>query len=377
MPRPIVAHISLSALAHNLQVVRDHLAGSSPIQERVPSVWAVIKANAYGHGIERAVQGFQAANGLAMLDMEEALRCREAGWQKPILMLEGYFDEADLITCAVHGLTAVVHDPEQIRLLEAWRVPDDVSPLRIFLKLNSGMNRLGFSPEHFREAYLQLSMMAGHGKLAEIGTMTHFACADEPGGMDAPLNVFLQSTREMSGPVSVSNSAAVLDRPELLSCLPDRTSWVRPGICLYGGSPFADRHAHAFGLKPAMTLSSKIIGVQSLLPGESVGYGYRFTADRPMRVGVVACGYADGYPRHAPDGTPVTVAGVRTRLIGRVSMDMLTVDLTDLPQVGVGSPVVLWGKGGPNVDEVARASGTIGYELLCAIAQRVRVLSAE
>lgn len=377
MPRPIVAYISKSALQHNLQVVRDHLSRASPSPDTAPQVWAVIKANAYGHGIERAVDGLHEADGLAMLDMDEALRCRMAGWRKPILMLEGFFDESDLALCMDHGLTVVVHDPDQIRMLQSLRLPSDSPPLKIFLKLNSGMNRLGFDPEHFQQAHTMLRSMAQDGKIGDIGTMTHFACADEHGGMDAPLAVFRGATSAMDGPVSVSNSAAILASPALMPSQPGRVSWVRPGICLYGGSPFADQEAADFGLLPAMTLSSRIIGVQSLSPGQSVGYGYRFTADRPMRIGVVACGYADGFPRHAPNGTPVSVAGCRTRLIGRVSMDMLTVDLSDLPQAGVGSPVVLWGKEGPSVDEVARASGTIGYELLCAIAQRVRVLNSE
>ncbi len=376
MPRPIVAHISESALRHNLQVIRDHLVQASPATGQSPRIWAVIKANAYGHANERAVQGFQAADGLAMLDMEEALRCRQAGWQKPILLLEGFFDESDLTLCAKQGLTVVVHDAEQIRMLQSIRMTADMSPIKIFLKLNTGMNRLGFEPSSFRQAHDQLSSMIHHGKIAEIGTMTHFACADEPGGMDAPMALFLQATQDLAGPVSVANSASVLAKPGLLPAQPGRVSWVRPGICLYGASPFDNQSAASFGLLPAMSLSSRIIGVQTLSPGQSVGYGYRFTADRPMRIGVVACGYADGYPRHAPNGTPVSVAGVRTRLIGRVSMDMLTVDLSELPQAAVGSSVVLWGKDGPGVDEVAQASGTIGYELLCAIAQRVRVVSA-
>lgn len=377
MPRPIVAHISQSALQHNVQVVRDHLRRAFPSRVATPNVWAVIKANAYGHGIERAVDGFHGADGLAMLDMEEALRCRQAGWRKPILMLEGFFDESDLAVCMDQDLTVVVHNPDQIRMLQSVRPSADTHPLQVFLKLNTGMNRLGFEPGHFLQAHALLRSMVQDGMVGEIGTMTHFACADEAGGMDAPLAAYREATLGMVGPGSVSNSAAVLARPDLLPSQPGRLSWVRPGICLYGGSPFADQDAARFGLLPAMTLSSKIIGVQSLSPGESVGYGYRFTADRPMRIGVVACGYADGFPRHAPNGTPVSVAGMRTRLIGRVSMDMLTVDLSDLPQAGLGSPVVLWGKDGPSVDEVARASGTIGYELLCAIAQRVRVLSSE
>lgn len=377
MPRPIVAHISHSALQHNLQVIRSHLAQASPGAGQSPSIWAVIKANAYGHGIERAVAGFDAADGLAMLDMDEAVRCRQAGWRKPILMLEGFFDEADLKLCAQQGLTVVLHDPGQIDLVESTRLPAGLSPPGVFLKLNTGMNRLGFDAQRFSQAHQRLHLLAQAGKVGQIGCMTHFACADEPGGADEAFATFQQVTRDLAGPVSVSNSAAVLALPGLLHSTAGRTVWVRPGIALYGGSPFDNQYAASFGLKPAMTLRSRIIGVQTLVTGQSVGYGYRFTADRPMRIGVVACGYADGYPRHAPNGTPVTVAGVRTRLIGRVSMDMLTVDLTDVPLGQVGAPVVLWGDGGPSVDEVAQASGTIGYELLCAIAQRVSVLGTE
>lgn len=377
MPRPIVAHISHSALQHNLQVVRNHLVQASTDVGHSPSIWAVIKANAYGHGIERAVAGFDAADGLAMLDMDEAVRCRQAGWRKPILMLEGFFDATDLVLCAQQKLTVVVHDPGQIDLIESTRLPAGVSPLSVFLKLNTGMNRLGVDAGRFSQAHQRLRMLVQTGKVGEIGCMTHFACADEPGGADEAFAMFQNVTRELTGPMSVSNSAAVLALPGLLQSTSARRVWVRPGIALYGGSPFDNRSAASFGLKPAMTLRSRIIGVQTLAAGQSVGYGYRFTADRPMRIGVVACGYADGYPRHAPNGTPVSVLGVRTRLIGRVSMDMLTVDLSNVPQAQVGASVVLWGDGGPSVDEVAQASGTIGYELLCAIAQRVSVLGTE
>ena len=217
----------------------------------------------------------------------------------------------------------MIHDHEQIRMLQTMRLTAGMSALKVFLKLNTGMNRLGFAPSSFQQAYNQLRSLMLEGKIAEIGTMTHFACADEPGGMDAPLRLFQQATHGLTGPVSVANSAAVLAKPGWMVSQPDRLAWVRPGICLYGGSPFDGKAAASFGLMPSMTLCSRVIGVQSLSPGQSVGYGYRFTADRPMRVGVVACGYADGYPRHAPTGTPVSVAGARTQVIGRVSMDML------------------------------------------------------
>jgi len=203
--------------------------------------------------------------------------------------------------------------------------------------------------------------------------MTHFATADGPQGIADALGVFRQTTQGLGGGVSICNSAATLRYPEISVSLDESPNWVRPGVCLYGASPFDDIAAVSYGLRPAMTLRSEIIGVQSVSAGAAVGYGATFRAERRMRIGVVACGYADGYPRHAPTGTPVTVAGVPTRVVGRVSMDMITVDLDPVPHVGIGAPVVLWGEGGPSVDEVAQASGTIGYELMCALALRVPV----
>jgi alanine racemase len=369
MPRPIVATISVPALTHNLDVVRRHVdaaavaAGGQP-----PAIWAVIKANAYGHGIETAVTAFSAAQGLAMLDLAEAVRCREAGWVGPIMLLEGLFEAADLALADRYHLTCAVHDEGQIDML-AHAHPS--RPLDVFLKLNTGMNRLGFTEATFPGALARLVALQARGVVGHIGCMTHFATADSDPGIAAQYAIFQRATAQHAGSVSVCNSAATLRHTECAVGSAERPSWVRPGICLYGASPFADVTAAEYGLKPAMTLSSRLIGVQQLVPGARVGYGATFAAERDMRIGVVACGYADGYPRHAPTGTPIEVAGVRTRVVGRVSMDMLTVDLTDVPQAAVGSKVVLWGEDGPSVDDVATASGTIGYELLCAVARRV------
>ncbi|WP_454689531.1 alanine racemase [Achromobacter aloeverae] len=375
MPRPIHATISVDALAHNLDVVRNHLhqaalaataAQGQPLAP--PSIWAVIKANAYGHGIEPAVRGFRQAQGLAMLDLNEAVRCREAGWGGPILLLEGFFEPADVEVLDRYHLTTAVHHADQLAILAEGRRS---RRLDIFMKLNSGMNRLGFAPDAYRAAYRSALRMRDEGVLNSVGKMTHFANADGPEGIAAQMAVFDRVTEGLPGPVSVSNSAATLRYPAVSLARDDHGAWVRPGICLYGGTPFADAGADSFGLRPAMTLASRLIGVQELRAGDAVGYGGLFRAEGPLRVGVVACGYADGYPRHAGTGTPVTVAGVRTRLLGRVSMDMLAVDLTPAPAAGIGAPVVLWGEGGPAVDEVAQAAGTIGYELLCALAPRV------
>ena len=351
MPRPIRAAISSGAIAHNLSVARRH-AGSA-------KVWAVIKANAYGHGLERAARAAVGADGLAVLDFDEAARLRHAGLTQPILMLEGMFEPDDVSLVAQHRLTPVIHRREQLEMLRAAS-----APLEVYLKVNSGMNRLGFTGDEVPHAYQAL---VRHPQVKSITLMTHFAEADGATGVAAQLERFAGLTKSFRRPRSLANSAALLRFPEA------HGDWVRPGIMLYGCSPFADESADALGLRPAMTLGSEIIATQALRPGEGIGYGLAYKAERPLRIGVVACGYADGYPRHAPNGTPVLVNGRRTRIVGRVSMDMITVDLTELPQAGIGAPVTLWGEG-LSADEVAAAAGTLSYELLCALAPRVPVV---
>lgn len=372
MPRPISASISLSSLKHNLATVAKQLNGFSQQDRRVaPNIWAVIKANAYGHGIGTAVRAFPQAQGLAMLDLDEAIKCREAGWTKPILMLEGFFDPADIATYQDYRLWATLHCQEQLDMLGAIKPG---RPLNVMVKLNTGMNRLGFSQERYAQAYRQVLVEQQRGLLDIVGKMTHFARADDNVEVtEEQLRLFFDTVGNLPGPVSLCNSAATLTPRYSLWSPPEFEQWVRPGICLYGSSPFLHQSAHDLGLKPAMTLRSQIIGVQEVAVGQGVGYGHAFVAPKAMRVGVVACGYADGYPRHAPSGTPIMVDGRLTQLLGRVSMDMLIADLTPVPQAGIGSPVVLWGQGGPSVDQVAQAAGTIGYELLCALAPRVPV----
>ena len=356
MPRPLVATIHLAALQHNLAVARSHAPGAK--------VWAVVKANAYGHGLRRAVNAFAAADGLALIEVDGAVRLREYGWTKPILLLEGFFDADDLPVCAQHGIQFAVHCNEQIDMLEKTSL---AAPVDVHLKLNSGMNRLGFEAGAFRAAHGRLQAIPA---VRSITLMTHFANADDPVNAGMPLSEqvrrFTAAVEGVPGNRSLANSAAVLTHPEL-AC-----DWVRPGIMLYGSTPGGNT-AQGFGLKPAMTLASEIIGMQRIEAGAAIGYGSRFIADKPMTIGVVACGYADGYPRHAPSGTPVIVDGHRTSLVGRVSMDMITVDLSDVPGARVGSKVELWGNALP-IDEVAAAAGTIGYELMCALAPRVRVV---
>lgn len=354
MPRPIHASFSLSALRHNLGIVRRRAHGSR--------IWAVLKANAYGHGLLRVAPALSDADGYALLDLNDAVRLREAGIAKPILLLEGIFQPADVELVDRHGLTAVVHDFEQILMLERARLAKKIA---IYLKINTGMHRLGFAGPGVRAAYNRLQ---ASGKVATISLMTHFADADGAAGVAAQMARFAESRVPIDAEVSLANSAAILRYPET------HADWVRPGIMLYGCSPFADVCAEALGLHPAMTLASEITAVQDLQPGDRVGYGGIYVAQQPMRIGVVACGYADGYPRHAPgfndDHTPVMVAGKRTNTVGRISMDMLCVDLSAIPQARIGSPVILWGAGLP-ADEVAASAGTLSYELLCALAARV------
>ncbi len=355
MPRPIHALIDHSALEHNLSVVRRYASRSK--------VMAVIKADAYGHGLLRAAEAFKSADGFAILELDAAIRLREAGYRNTILLIEGYFSRSELELFERYQFCTVIHNSEQLEMLSAYKRPKG---LDVFLKLNTGMNRLGFTPQQFPAA---IELLKSSPVVGQITLMTHFACADEhkeKNGVTDQLQCFNTITANLNLPRSLANSAAILRYPET------HANWVRPGIMLYGASPFSDTSASKLDLRPAMTLSSKVIAVQYLHSGDKVGYGQTFCADRSMRVGIVAGGYADGYPRHAPIGTPVIVNGTRTRIIGRVSMDMLHVDLSEIENAGVGSPVILWGKG-ISVDEVAQSAGTISYELLCSLAQRVKI----
>jgi alanine racemase len=357
MPRPIQAVVHLDALRNNLAQARLHA--------RARRVWAVVKANAYGHGIERVLPAFDAADGLALLDLAEAEHARAAGWRKPILLLEGFFAARDLDLVDRLSLDTVVHDDSQIALLAAHRSPGRIA---VHLKVNTGMNRLGFPVPQVASALAKLQALP----YVQVSTATmHFANADAtddggPAGVAAQLRAFDRALADWTGLRSMANSAALFLQPQVGG------DWVRPGIALYGGTPCAGRPAASFGLRAAMTLRSSLIAVQQLERGDCVGYGSRWRATQSCRIGVVACGYADGYPRVAPEGTPVAVDGQIVPLAGRVSMDMITVDLSDAPDAKVGSTVELWGHQVP-IDTVAELSGTVGYELMCALATRVPV----
>jgi len=353
MPRPIRARIERAALLHNYRVAKAKAPASR--------AWAVVKADAYGHGLLNAAEALaEAADGFALLDLAEAVALREAGIRQPILLLEGFFSPEDLEVVAEHRLSLVIHRLDQLQMLRQSGLPLRVP---VYVKFNTGMNRLGFTPDALPALRDEL---AKNRAVSEVTLMSHFACADGEIGIAGQFARFRAMAGDWRGPVSLANSAAILRHPETAR------DWVRPGIMLYGGSPFADASAASLGLRPAMTLTSEIIAVQRVAAGEAVGYGAAFVAGYETRVGIVACGYADGYPRHAPTGTPVLVGGRRTRTLGRVSMDMLAVDLGELPAAAVGTPVTLWGEG-LAADEVAAAAGTISYELFCALARRVPV----
>lgn len=353
MSRPARARIDLAALRHNLDYARELASGSR--------VLAVVKANGYGHGAVAAARALAAqADALGVACAEEALELRDSGVVAPILLMEGVFSPDEVAVADRHRLAMVVHSCEQLDWILAAHPQ---RPLDCWLKVDTGMHRVGLEPGELAAAYGALRDAPQVGALV---LMTHFARADEPAHpfTSDQMDRFARATAGLLAPRSLANSAALIAWPTT------RGDWVRPGIMLYGASPLGDAHQSAGRLRPVMRLESELIAVRNLAPGDAVGYGGRFVCPTPMRVGVVAMGYADGYPRHAPDGTPVAVRGRPTRLVGRVSMDMLTVDLTGMDDARPGDPVELWGAR-VSANAVAEASGTIAYELFTGISPRV------
>lgn len=348
MTRPSRAVVDLAALRNNYRIARRAHGGR---------MLAVLKANAYGHGAVRCAQALQAeADGFAVAFGDEALQLREAGITRPILVLEGAFDAAELQRFARHDLWTVVHHEAQVRAVQA--LPADTPPLQVWIELDSGMHRAGLPLSNAGEVHARLQRSAA---VAGLRWMTHFARADEPSVETTAEQVeaFDAAVGDLPGERSLCNSAGMLAWPAA------RRDWGRCGIALYGADPLTSRFATP-ELRPVMTFESEVFAERLLAPGDRLGYGGGFVATAPMRVGLVAAGYADGYPRVAPAGTPVQVGAHRTRLAGRVSMDMLTVDLTGLPDVGIGSRVELWGRD-IDVNVVAQGAGTISYELLCSV----------
>ncbi|MDR1529660.1 MAG: alanine racemase [Burkholderiales bacterium] len=354
--RQLTAQISLSALRNNLRRVR----------EKAPSaqILAVVKADAYGHGLIRVLPALGEADGLALMELPAAIALREHNYTRRILLLEGFFSAEELDEISHHRIAVVVHNREQVAMLEATELE---RPLEVFLCINSGMNRLGIKPSETRAISDKLSSLPS---VVTLRLMTHLGRAETKEGSVDALARFAEACEGLPYPKSIANSAGVLRYKAIGGEI------VRPGLMLYGASPLAEKPARLLGLQPVMSLRSELIAIQDVPEGEYVGYGEVFKTSRPTRIGVVACGYADGYPITARPGTPVHVAGRRATIAGRVSMDLLTVDITDIPEAQQGSPVLLWGDDLP-VDDVAHWSGLIPYQLLCAVSSRVRFVTTE
>ena len=350
--RPLKAFINQASLRHNLDTVKQ-LAPNSKIM-------SVVKANGYGHGLINVARGLSESDGFAVLSLNEAIDLREHGFEQDILLLEGAFEAYEISIAAKMHFNLVVHNLHQLQMIEKLKLN---RPLDIHFKINTGMNRLGFNPQEAKEI---LKTLQNKSHFKSITLMTHFATADEPRGVDWQLSVFDDIAKPFNFSRSVANSASIVNFKKT------HLDWVRPGIMLYGASPIMGHKSSTLNIKPVMQLKSKIIAIQNLSKNDSVGYGESFKAKKDMRIAVVACGYADGYPRHAPTGTPVCVEGKKTSTVGRVSMDMLYIDVTYIPHASISSDVELWGEHVP-VDDVAEKSGTVGYELLCAISASKRV----
>ncbi|MGB5831129.1 MAG: alanine racemase [Thiohalocapsa sp.] len=353
MSRPAKARIDLAAVRHNYRTAKSFAPQARAV--------AVIKANGYGHGAVRVAQALDSeADAFAVACLEEALELRESGVARPILLLEGVFEPDELALVDHAGLTPVIHNQEQMDWLLRARPS---RPIDVWLKMDTGMHRVGLSPEQFSPTHAQLARCPHVGNII---LMSHLARADEidSDATDRQLRVFQRHTAGIDAPRSLANSAAVLAWPQ------SHGDWTRPGIMLFGATPLNGPHPHAQGLRPTMYLESALISVRELPAGEAIGYGARFVCARPTRVGVVAMGYADGYPRHARDGTPVLIKGQCSRVIGRVSMDMLTVDLTRIPDACIGDSVQLWGDK-ITANDVAAASDTIAYQLFTGVSRRV------
>ena len=353
MTRPARARINLQALRHNFSRVRQAAPASRSM--------AIIKANAYGHGTVEVARNLPEAHAFGVACMEEAIALREAGFDRRVVLLEGLFAADDISLINAYRLDVVVHHDCQIALLEQGCLN---RPLDIWLKIDTGMNRLGFTPAHAASARQRLAGITGIG---EVRLMTHFACADDLSSDYTRLQLgrFGEVAAQFPGECSLANSAGVLGWPE------SHADWVRPGVMLYGSSPLLGRCAAELDLRAVMTLTTRLIAVNSRRQGDPVGYSGDWVCPADTNIGVAAIGYGDGYPRHAPSGMPVLVNGKRVPLAGRVSMDMICLDLGTQPQAQVGDEVILWGEGLP-VDEIANLAGTISYELFCGVGRRVQ-----
>lgn len=360
MTAAVISHatVNIASLIHNVSKIREYVPNAK--------IMAVIKANAYGHGLLRIAAALKAVDALAVARIDEGIRLRKAGFDNRIIILEGFVCKEQLKDIIHYNLDSVVHTEGQIDILEKY----DGKNVDIWLKQDSGMNRLGFKASEFELAYQRVLTCSCVNH--PISVMTHLSSADDLTSLVTlqQITLFNDSVKNHTGEKSVANSAGIIAWPDSIN------DWVRPGIMLYGVSPFSDKTSNELGLKPVMSLYSKLIAVKSIGKDEAVGYGCTWKSKKSSRIGVVAVGYGDGYPRSARQGTPVLVNGIRVPLIGRVSMDMITVDLSDHVDACFGDPVTLWGEG-LAIEEIAKYADTIPYTLLCGITQRVEMKKIE
>lgn len=358
------ARVDAAAVAHNLHRVRMLLG---PEGAR-PRVWATVKADAYGHGIERVLPALHEADGLAVSQLADAHACRAAGWSGPVLVYGGLLDATEARGLDMPGLHIALSHAAQIAWIEA--APAPTRPPWIWLRFMGDVGLTGFDAAGYASAYARCARLAAQGRIAGIGHLNHYGRAEQPDGLAQADAGFEALVRALPGPRSCCNSAALLRHPGSAA----GTDWVRPGLALYGASPLPGTDGTALGLRPAMSLHSRIVGIRDVAAGERMGYGGRLVAPADLRVGMVACGYGDGYPRHAPAGTPVLVDGRIAATLGAVTMDLIPVDLTALPEVAIGAPVVLWGTPELPVETVAGHIGTIAAELLTSLTPRVPII---
>jgi alanine racemase len=358
------AIIDPAAVAHNVQCLLD-LLSANRIQDR-PSLWAVAKADAYGHGIGHVIAGFEKADGIAVFSVAEARRVRSLGWEKPILVIgaQTLFASGALDDPALHPLHITVDSESQIRRLEGGR---GTSKPFVWLRHTGALHHAGLAGEHYAAAWERLAALAQNGIIQGVGAMQHYARAENAGYLKEERKAFKQATSPFHGPRCTENSAALL----LDSSHAGPDDWVRSGIALYGISPLHGTTAANLGLRPAMSLQAPVTAIQHLPQGAPLGYGATFRAAHDMRIGLVACGYACGYPRNLAENCPVMVNGRPSRVVGRVSMDSLTIDLTDHPEAGPGTVVTLWGAPGPSIETVARYAGTIPAQLCSGLTAQV------
>lgn len=359
------ARIDIAAIAHNLARIRALVAGPPG---DVPRIWATVKADAYGHGIRRILPALAAADGLAVTQLADARDCREAGWNAPILVYGGLLEADEARRLDMPDLHLVLSHAAQIDWLEAAE-PSGPPPW-IWLRYTGDIGYVGFDDAGYAAAYARCAVLAARGRIAGIGHLNHYGSAEHADGLARADARFRALARGLPGPRSCSNSAALLRHPDAAR----GTDWVRPGLALYGASPLPAMDGPALGLRPSMSLHSRIVGLRDVAAGEHIGYNGAVRVSVPLRVGLVACGYGDGYPRHAPPGTPVRVDGHAAAILGGVTMDLLPVDLTGLPPIAIGAPVVLWGTPELPVEAVARHMGTIAAELLTSLTRRVPVI---